>query len=113
VRLVSVDPKAAPDIDPNFFGHPDDLRVTVEGLKLSREAFAQPAFAKHISRVVLPDDSLKSDDELCDFVRHHARTPYHPLGTCRQDHALHDPAGQCMATRQQREYQRAFATVFP
>lgn len=83
VRLASADPSAAPDIDPNFFGHPDDLRVTVEGLKLSREVFSQSALAKHISRVVLPDDSLTSDDELSDFVRSHARTSYHPVGTCR------------------------------
>lgn len=95
VRLVSADPKAAPDIDPNFFGHPDDLRVTVEGLKLSREVFAQPALAKHIGRVVLPDDSIKSDEELSDFVRNHARTSYHPIGTCRMgsdDSAVVDTA---------------------
>lgn len=83
VRLASADPQAAPQIDPNFFGHPDDLRVTVEGLKLSRDIFAQPALAKHISRVVLPDDTVRSDEELATFVRDHARTSYHPVGTCR------------------------------
>ncbi|MEQ9564831.1 MAG: GMC oxidoreductase, partial [Pseudomonadales bacterium] len=30
-----------------------------------------------------PDDSVKSDAELEDFVRHHCRTSYHPVGTCR------------------------------
>lgn len=83
VRLASADPLTAPRIDPNFFGHPDDLRVTVAGLKLSRDIFAQPALAKHISRVVLPDDTVRSDAELASFVRDHARTSYHPVGTCR------------------------------
>lgn len=83
VRLASADPSAAPRIDPNFFGDADDLVVTVAGLKLSREIFAQPALAKFVRRVVLPDDSIQTDDDLADFVRNHARTSYHPVGTCR------------------------------
>ncbi len=83
VRLGSGDPSAAPRIDPNFFGHPDDLATTVAGLKISREVFSEPALAKHVRRIVLPDDSLKTDDELSEFVRNHGRTSYHPVGTCR------------------------------
>jgi choline dehydrogenase len=83
VRLASTDPSAAPLIDPNFFGHPDDLATTVAGLKISREVFSQPALSKHIRRIVLPDDNLTTDDELADFVRNHGRTSYHPVGTCR------------------------------
>lgn len=83
VRLSSDDPKAAPRIDPNFFGHPDDLATTVAGLKLCGEIIAQPALAEHVRRIVLPDDSLTTDAELSDFVRHHGRTSYHPVGTCR------------------------------
>jgi len=83
VRLASNDPAAAPKIDPNYFGHPDDLATTVAGLKMSRELFAMPALAKQVNRILLPDDSLTTDEELGDFVRHHARTSYHPVGTCR------------------------------
>ncbi len=83
VRLASADPSAAPKIDPNFFGDSEDLSITVKGLKLGRKIFSQPALAKHIQRVILPDDSLSTDDELSEFVRNHARTSYHPVGTCR------------------------------
>ncbi len=83
VRLVSSDPFSAPLIDPNFFGHPDDLAVTVAGLKISREVFSQPALAKHVRKIVLPDDTLTTDAELAEFIRHHGRTSYHPVGTCR------------------------------
>lgn len=83
VRLSSADSAAAPKIDPNFFGDPDDLRTTVEGLRLSREIFAQPALAKHVQRIALPDGNIKSDEEMANFVRSHARTSYHPVGTCR------------------------------
>jgi choline dehydrogenase len=64
-------------------GHPDDLETTVRGLKMSLALFSKPALARHVSRVVLPDASVRSDDELRDFVRHHCRTSYHPVGTCR------------------------------
>jgi choline dehydrogenase-like flavoprotein len=43
VRLRSADPSAAPVVDPNFLGHPDDLRVSVEGVRISREIFSQPS----------------------------------------------------------------------
>lgn len=83
VRLSSNDPAQAPKIDPNFFGHPDDLATTVAGLKISREIFSKPAIAKHLRRIVLPDDSIRTDQDLSDFVRHNGRTSYHPVGTCR------------------------------
>lgn len=83
VRLALSNPAAAPGIDPNYFGHPDDLTTTVAGLKLSREIFSSPALAKHVHRVLLPDDCIATDTELRDFVRNHARTSYHPVGTCR------------------------------
>ena len=95
VRLTSTDPSAAPRIDPNFFGHPEDLETTVNGLKISREIFAQAALSKHVNRIVLPDDSLRTDEELSDFVRHHGRTSYHPVGTCRMGsdaNAVVDPS---------------------
>jgi len=83
VRLASKDPTQPPLIDPNFMGHPDDLETTIRGLKTSLALFEQPALAKHVRRVVLPDESVKSDDDLRNFVRNHCRTSYHPVGTCR------------------------------
>jgi len=83
VRLASTDPSQAPLIDPNFMGHPDDLETTVRGLKTGLDIVSQPALAKYVRRVVLPDSSIRTDAELRDFVRHHCRTSYHPVGTCR------------------------------
>lgn len=83
VRLASADPALPPRIDPNFMGHPDDLETTVRGLKTSLEIFAQPAIARHVLKVVLPDDPARSEDGLRHFVRNHCRTSYHPVGTCR------------------------------
>ncbi len=83
VRLSSDDPAAPPLIDPNFFGDPEDLAITVAGLKISRQIFSEPALAKHVRRIVLPDESLQTDKELSAFVQSHGRTSYHPVGTCR------------------------------
>jgi choline dehydrogenase-like flavoprotein len=45
VQLASADPLAAPRIDPNFLGDPDDLRRLVRGFKAMRNILAQPALA--------------------------------------------------------------------
>lgn len=83
VRLTSADPGQPPLIDPNFMGHPEDLETTVRGLKIGLEIVAQPALAKHVRQVVLPNASHRTDAELRDFATNHCRTSYHPVGTCR------------------------------
>jgi len=83
VRLASSDPMAAPLIDPNFLGEPSDLERLVRGFKLTRNVLTQPALAA-ISGRELPDSAAaRSDDQIEQFVRAHADTIYHPVGTCR------------------------------
>ena len=45
IMAVSPDPKAAPEIRPNYFSAPEDMAVTLEGIRLARRIFAQPAIA--------------------------------------------------------------------
>jgi choline dehydrogenase-like flavoprotein len=40
VTLRSADPAAAAVVDPNFLAEPDDLRISVEGVRISREIFS-------------------------------------------------------------------------
>ena len=96
VRLRSADPNAAPLIDPNFLGDPDDLRVSVEGVKTSCEIFSQPSLRKHIRKLRFPQDSVKTQNDFEDYARQYGRTSYHPVGTCKMgvdDMAVVDP--QC------------------
>jgi choline dehydrogenase len=83
VRLRSADPAAPPVVDPNFLGHPDDLRVSTEGVKISREIFSQPSLAKYVKRIRFPDDSVRSQAEFEAYARQYGRTSYHPTCTCR------------------------------
>ncbi len=83
VRLASSDPAAAPLIDPNFLGHPDDLRITLGGLRLAREILRQPALKPFILAERLPGDDITTDEQLFEYGCRHAKTDHHPGGTCK------------------------------
>lgn len=83
VRLRSADPAALPIVDPNFLGHPDDLRTSVEGIKISREIFEQAAMKKHIRKIHFPDNSVRSQADYEAYARQYGRTSYHPTCTCK------------------------------
>ena len=63
--------------------HPDDLETTLRGLKTGLEIVRQPALARYVRRIVLPDDTVMEDAALRNFIRNHCRTSYNPVGTCR------------------------------
>jgi choline dehydrogenase-like flavoprotein len=83
VRLASAEPTAAPLIDPNYWSDSDDRRSSIAGLRLAREILRQPALKRYVKAEVLPGASLLSDDELFEYGCAHAKTDYHPVGTCR------------------------------
>ena len=83
LRLASADPQEAPLIDPAFLQDPDDVRRLVQGFKLTRELLSQPALARHGGRESAASAEARSDAQIEQFIRHHADTIYHPVGTCR------------------------------
>ena len=83
LRLASADPNAAPLIDPNFLAEPDDLQRLVRGFKAMRHVLEQPALAAHGARELSTSAEARSDAEIEAFIRGHADTIYHPVGTCR------------------------------
>jgi choline dehydrogenase-like flavoprotein len=70
-------------VDPNFLAHPDDLRISTEGVKLSREIFSQPSLQKYIRAIRFPDDTVRTQAEFEVYARQYGRTSYHPVSTCR------------------------------
>ena len=83
VRLASKDPMAPPAIDPNFFGDPEDLERLLRGFKLMRNILQQPALAKFGTREAATSANVTTDKEIEHFIRDHADTVYHPVGSCR------------------------------
>lgn len=83
VRLASADLSAMPLVDPNFLAEPDDLKVSIEGVKISREIFQQPSLQKIIRTIHYPAAEVKTDADFAAYARTFGRTSYHPVGTCR------------------------------
>ncbi len=83
IELASADPFAAPLIDPNFLAERDDVDRLVRGFKAMRRILAQPALAAHGARELAASAGAQSDAEIERFIRAHADTIYHPVGSCR------------------------------
>jgi choline dehydrogenase-like flavoprotein len=82
LALADADPLAAPRIDPNFFGDPDDLEAMVDGFKLTRKLMDAPILAG-IRTGEVYTEGIHSDDAIREELRNRADTIYHPVGTCR------------------------------
>ncbi|WP_374414989.1 GMC family oxidoreductase [Novosphingobium colocasiae] len=83
IRIASADPAAAPLIDPRYLSDPEDLRVLREGIRLTRDIFAQDAYADFRGDEYAPGAACRSDAEIDAYIRATAYTLYHPVGTCR------------------------------
>jgi len=83
VSLASPDPRAAPVIDPNLLGEPEDLAPTLRGLELSRRIIAAPAFARYRAIEVQPGAAAQGAQALADHVRRSSYTVHHPVSSCR------------------------------
>ena len=90
VTLRSADPAEAPKILFNYMSHADDWRDFRTCIRLTREVFAQKAFAPYVGKEIQPGIALQTDDELDGFIREHVESAYHPCGTCKMG-AKDDP----------------------
>jgi choline dehydrogenase len=83
VKLKSSDPNDTPEILFNYMSHPDDWVDMRNCVRLTREIFAQPAFAPFAGRELAPGPDVKSDKQIDAFIRRTVESAYHPCGTCR------------------------------
>lgn len=99
VTLRSNDPGDDPVIRFNYMSTDQDWEDFRRCIRLTREIFAQDAFASFVKHEIQPGDSAQSDDELDAVIREHAESAYHPCGTCRMGrrddkNAVVDPHGR-------------------
>ena len=83
VRLQSANPRDALLIDPNYLNTEADRQSMRDGFKLGRETLSQPAFAPFDAGEVVPGPRIRSKTEIDEFIRDHAASAYHPIGTCK------------------------------
>ena len=84
VNVKSSDPFEKPIIQPNYLSAPEDQRVAVEGIRLSRKLMHSNALSKYLDHELYPGKGVgDSFDELLDIARDRGLTCYHQMGTCR------------------------------
>lgn len=83
IEIVSSDPMAKPEIQPNYLATQGDRDTMLAGMRLARRIIAQPAMAPLVKREVLPGPGVDDDDVLMDYIRDTGYTIFHPTSTCR------------------------------
>lgn len=82
ISLKSADPRALPQIDPQFLKHPYDKRIAIESVREAIGIGKTAAYNAAIRRLVHgPSDD--SDESILEFVRANLGQGYHSLGTCK------------------------------
>jgi len=83
ISLKSADPFIEPVIQPNYLEAEEDRRALREGVKLTREVFAQAAFDPYRGPELMPGAHVQKDDQIDAFIRRTAETIYHPVGSAK------------------------------
>ena len=94
VKLRSAAPEDLPRVQFNYMTHPDDWQEMRACVRLTREIFAQPAFAPYCGAELAPGAACQTDDSIDAFLKAKLESAYHPCGTCRMgtdDAAVVDP----------------------
>ena len=82
LRLSGPDAFAAPAIDPNFLGEPEDLAVMIKGIRIVDRIMKSTALSPWRGRE-LYTQGVESDAQWEQHIRARTDTVYHPVGTCR------------------------------
>jgi choline dehydrogenase len=83
IRLASADPAEPPVIDPGYLTAASDLPPLLAGLRLAERLCAADALRPYVGRPMAPWPGKVDDATLARYVRDHAQTAYHPVGSCR------------------------------
>jgi choline dehydrogenase len=90
VRLRDRNPATKPRIFFNYMSDKQDWADMRACVRLTREIFAQEAFAPFRGAEIAPGADVTTDAEIDAFIRGAVESAYHPSGTCRMGDAA-DP----------------------
>jgi choline dehydrogenase len=83
LALRSRDPFTPPLIQPNYLARAADMDVLVQGILIARRLARTQIFASVLGDEIQPGLAVQSTAELRAYIRSHASTVYHPVGTCK------------------------------
>ncbi len=94
VKIRSRDPFEHPALRFNYLSTENDRREWVEMVNAARDILAQPAFAPFSAGEISPGPSVRTDEEIIDWVARDAETALHPSCTAKMgtdDMSVVDP----------------------
>ncbi|MFO0991422.1 MAG: GMC family oxidoreductase N-terminal domain-containing protein [Hyphomicrobiales bacterium] len=83
VTLRSADPADLPIVDPNSLAEPYDLDRTIDGIKIGQEIGRSRSFSRFVAAEHFPGATCRTRADYEAVARSHARSSYHPVGTCK------------------------------
>ncbi|XP_030377979.1 glucose dehydrogenase [FAD, quinone]-like [Scaptodrosophila lebanonensis] len=98
LQLISSDPRTHPLIHANYYDHPLDMAVMVEGLKFAHRLTLTPVMQRLNATLNIyewrncPEVEYLSDAFWECLARFYSQTIYHPVGTCKMA-PNSDPSG--------------------
>ena len=90
VRIKSADPYAHPSILLNYLSTPEDRKVAVDSIGITRRIMKARALQKYQPEEFLPGLDIASEEDLARAAGELGTTIFHPVGTCRMGR---DPMG--------------------
>lgn len=82
VGIAGPDVAQAPNIEPRYLSHPDDVAQALRGAQLVQRLARTDAMRGLIREPIAPVLETMADDAIIDDFRARASTCYHPVGTC-------------------------------
>jgi choline dehydrogenase len=94
IRLTCADPTAPLSLDPRTFAVDADLEALARSVELMREVAHGPALSSRSAGELYPGPSVRTHEEVRDYVRRTVGSYHHQVGTCKMgqdESAVVDP----------------------
>ena len=83
IKLKSSDIFDAPTIKFNYLDHEDDMKQTIECVKVARNILKQNSLKEYAGKEIGPGEDATSDETIVEYIRSKAETAYHPSCTLK------------------------------
>ena len=83
VTLRNSDPYTSPKILFNYLENKDDMKQTVECVRVARNILSQSSMSPYAGKEIGPGENAQSEELIEEYIRSKAETAYHPSCTAK------------------------------
>lgn len=83
VHITTSEPATPPAIKANYLDTENDQQKMIAALRKTRSIFQTKTIDNYRDAEVLPGSEVQSDEQILDYIRNHAESVYHPVGSCK------------------------------